>query len=680
MDAYAEAVPLARMMWPVLESNSKLLLIALLTVNGSSVKVVGVDNFPSSGPCITFQNGTHHWIEHWDAEHGNPTGQVVGMLPAVTVDQSVNGNPFNETTSDQPFFWIPVNNPQINLGNVFSANVGLFDGQGRYMGRYGIAISTAHLSRFLSEQLAAQPATRSGRIALYDELGLVVAASHGNPDQNVRLGLSEIGDADLEAAGRLIGTLTGWCPNVSLDDVHFSRRYFMDTNVFADPITKPRSLRWCAVLLSPRENTMQCVDQSVSFAVAFVCGTTIGVTVLAIALGLLVTRPIKHLTAGMGALKACRFAEARRATGWKSFFTELVVAQGSYDSLVEAIDAFGKYVPNTVVRGLLAGTIRTPAEEIVSVMCQLFDTCCDVILRSEGTVDKFIGDCIMAMWNAPLPRPNHERSAVTAALRMQRAVLSLHDSWRQCGLPILKFRLGIHTGHCLVGNFGCSYRVSYTCLGNSVNLASRLEALNKKFDTTVCMSQSTHDGCKNDFHFRHLSKVTVPGCSEVLSVYEVLCAVDAEEEQDVLVRSFRGSLCSATDVSPILAKPMVNDMRLESVDSPRAKGKTPSTSDLLGEEAESAMLCIAQSSSFIAPDREKGMAYHWDWHDRQAILKEAAEYEAAYTALVEGRYAQCRGLVTRRQPDKSWQALAAQLEQQVGSSQLWDGVFYFREK
>eukprot|EP00668_Euglena_longa_P037523 GGOE01048312.1.p1 GENE.GGOE01048312.1~~GGOE01048312.1.p1 ORF type:complete len:750 (-),score=178.50 GGOE01048312.1:473-2443(-) len=656
MDAYAEAVPLARMMWPVLESNSKLLLIALLTVNGSSVKVVGVDNFPSSGPCITFQNGTHHWIEHWDAEHGNPTGQVVGMLPAVTVDQSVNGNPFNETTSDQPFFWIPVNNPQINLGNVFSANVGLFDGQGRYMGRYGIAISTAHLSRFLSEQLAAQPATRSGRIALYDELGLVVAASHGNPDQNVRLGLSEIGDADLEAAGRLIGTLTGWCPNVSLDDVHFSRRYFMDTNVFADPITKPRSLRWCAVLLSPRENTMQCVDQSVSFAVAFVCGTTIGVTVLAIALGLLVTRPIKHLTAGMGALKACRFAEARRATGWKSFFTELVVAQGSYDSLVEAIDAFGKYVPNTVVRGLLAGTIRTPAEEIVSVMCQLFDTCCDVILRSEGTVDKFIGDCIMAMWNAPLPRPNHERSAVTAALRMQRAVLSLHDSWRQCGLPILKFRLGIHTGHCLVGNFGCSYRVSYTCLGNNVNLASRLESLNKKFDTILCASQSTRDGCQNGFHFRYLSKVTVPGCSEVLAVYEVICS---DEEQ----KEGRGR------------------------QTPHANGKARvnrSDSYLYREEtSESTELCVVDdpssaTSSFC--DRETSIPYHWGWRDRQAVLREAEEYEAAYIALVEGRFTECHRLVSGRLPDKAWQRLTAQLEHQVGNNELWDGVFHFREK
>ena len=78
-----------------------------------------------------------------------------------------------------------------------------------------------------------------------------------------------------------------------------------------------------------------------------------------------------------------------------------------------------------------------------------------------------------------------------------------------------RFRLGLHTGECLVGNFGCKYRVNYTCLGDAVNLASRLEALNKKFGTVVCVSHATFAKAAAAFHFRLLADVTVPGKSEV---------------------------------------------------------------------------------------------------------------------------------------------------------------------
>eukprot|EP00668_Euglena_longa_P027871 GGOE01034911.1.p1 GENE.GGOE01034911.1~~GGOE01034911.1.p1 ORF type:complete len:378 (-),score=83.75 GGOE01034911.1:748-1713(-) len=317
--------------------------------------------------------------------------------------------------------------------------------------------------------------------------------------------------------------------------------------------------------------------------------------------------------------------------------------------------------------------------QLAEVCTEYFEVMCKHVVQCDGTVDKFIGDCIMAMWNAPLPKPNHERSAVIAALRMQAEVLSLHDVWRQRGLPTLKFRMGIHTGCCLVGNFGCTHRVSYTCLGNNVNLASRLEALNKKFDTVLCVSQSTHAGCQDDFHFRHLSRVTVPGRSEVLSVYEIICLAGVVED----VAEPATSPCSPNDVTVRLTKPTLeDDLRLEPVDSEVLEEPT-------GQNLTGASLCREMSEnklrdqSFATRDADD-IPYHWGWHDRQAVLKEAAKYEAAYSALVEGRHTECHRLMAGLQPDKAWQLLAAQLEQEKGSTstsnQHWDGVFRFREK
>eukprot|EP00668_Euglena_longa_P043288 GGOE01057461.1.p1 GENE.GGOE01057461.1~~GGOE01057461.1.p1 ORF type:complete len:640 (-),score=145.20 GGOE01057461.1:1122-2990(-) len=542
MDAVAEAVELARMMWPLLQSNPQLLSLMVLTLNGSTVKLVATHNYGDSNS-ITLQNGTHRWVEGWDIQLNNVSGKVLSWLVPLDTGQLWTGFPVNCTTPAQPFSWLPVYRP----ASFFSANVGLFDPQGQYIGRYSIAMSTAFLSQFLKSQLAAQSATHGGRIALCDELGQVVASSHGTYIGGVTL--MDVGDADLEEAGRLLGTLTdSWCPNVSLD-VHFSVRYFLDVSLFEDPNTEPQPLRWCAVLLSPRENTMQYVDQSVSFAVAFVCGMTIGVTVLAMVLGLLVSRPVQRLTAGMSALKACRFGEARQATGCKSLFRELFVAQGSYDSLVEAIDAFGKYVPSTVVRGLLAGTIRpqlgmteenvvlafmdienfthmcetTPAEEIVSLTCQLFDMCCDIIVHSEGTVDKFIGDCIMAMWGAPEALPQPEANAIEALIEILR-VLRRQPLTCSSGSAV-GLLIGAHGGRCLVGNFGATARWDYTAVGDVVNAAARLGPLNKQFSTHCLVSGVLHDQAAKSLWatscMRPMGDVVLVGKSQALAVHEV---------------------------------------------------------------------------------------------------------------------------------------------------------------
>eukprot|EP00668_Euglena_longa_P037516 GGOE01048305.1.p1 GENE.GGOE01048305.1~~GGOE01048305.1.p1 ORF type:complete len:830 (-),score=239.70 GGOE01048305.1:460-2775(-) len=569
-----------------------------------------------------------------------------------------------------------------------------------------ISVGAATISDELRSQLNGSP---DDRLVLFfrQPHGYMIAASHGkyfshsdvdrrylNPLVNpvnitaYRLWTCLESDDALiqDACQQLYDTHQSWTaiPAAHKDMVLSGQRYWVATGYSSG------NLQCTVLMLKNRASVMgnidtsnAQVDQRVSNkkGVTFVIlGVVSAIAVLLpLSVGLWLATRLSMLASGMDRIAQLQFSTT---TTPPTMFQELHRFQKSFTQMERGLQAFGKFVPSAVVTRLVAGNIHTddnmecvnvtvmfadienfatlaeilaPAQ-LAEVCTEYFEVMCKHVVQCDGTVDKFIGDCIMAMWNAPLPRPNHERSAVTAALRMQRAVLSLHDSWRQCGLPILKFRLGIHTGHCLVGNFGCSYRVSYTCLGNNVNLASRLESLNKKFDTILCASQSTRDGCQNGFHFRYLSKVTVPGCSEVLAVYEVICS---DEEQ----KEGRGR------------------------QTPHANGKARvnrSDSYLYREEtSESTELCVVDdpssaTSSFC--DRETSIPYHWGWRDRQAVLREAEEYEAAYIALVEGRFTECHRLVSGRLPDKAWQRLTAQLEHQVGNNELWDGVFHFREK
>eukprot|EP00906_Rhabdomonas_costata_P003355 RCo005129 len=161
-------------------------------------------------------------------------------------------------------------------------------------------------------------------------------------------------------------------------------------------------------------------------------------------------------------------------------------------------------------------------EMLVRLTQEYLQAMCEIIGNSRGTLDKFIGDCIMALWNAPRRLKNHERAAVAAALEMQGRLVQLHRSWEAEEIPAIKFRIGINTDAVLVGNFGCAHRINYTVLGDGVNLASRLEAANKHFGTVVLVAESTRNQSMPEYAFRFVGKITVPGKASVLAVYEPL--------------------------------------------------------------------------------------------------------------------------------------------------------------
>lgn len=177
-----------------------------------------------------------------------------------------------------------------------------------------------------------------------------------------------------------------------------------------------------------------------------------------------------------------------------------------------------------------------PPEAIVEMLNEFFTTMTGVVFSTGGLVDKFVGDQIMAIWGAPLESADHAAKACAAALGMAKAFNELRTRWAE--LPsypsdgsgaarpakslTMNCGLGINTGPMVVGNIGSARRFSYTVIGDHVNVASRLEALNKTYGTQVLVGPATYAAARDRFRFREIDQVRVKGRSQALTVYELL--------------------------------------------------------------------------------------------------------------------------------------------------------------
>ena len=145
----------------------------------------------------------------------------------------------------------------------------------------------------------------------------------------------------------------------------------------------------------------------------------------------------------------------------------------------------------------------------------------DIIIKNGGTIDKFMGDCIMAFWNAPIDDGEHEEHAVQAALEMQAELKLLNQELTAEGLPNINIGIGINTGEALVGNMGSNQRFDYSVIGDAVNLASRLESSSKTLGKTLVIGEDTAKAVKYNYNFDYVDEITVKGKSEAVKVYTI---------------------------------------------------------------------------------------------------------------------------------------------------------------
>jgi adenylate cyclase len=179
------------------------------------------------------------------------------------------------------------------------------------------------------------------------------------------------------------------------------------------------------------------------------------------------------------------------------------------------------------VRGFstIAEAMKNDPEQLTQLVNRLLTPLSNVILKHGGTIDKYIGDCVMAFWNAPLPDPRHAHNAVSAAVEMLQALAVLNFELRSEAERTgrvhqeLRIGIGINSGECVVGNMGSDRRFDYSALGDAVNLAARLEGASKDYGVPILLGETTAVQVRDDFELRELQSTTVKGRTELSRVF-----------------------------------------------------------------------------------------------------------------------------------------------------------------
>ena len=175
------------------------------------------------------------------------------------------------------------------------------------------------------------------------------------------------------------------------------------------------------------------------------------------------------------------------------------------------------------IRGFTTISENLDAQELAGLLNGYLTDMTKIIFKYQGTLDKYIGDAVMAIWGAPFDAPDHAEKCCAAAVSMLSKLAEMQKDWRARGYPELDIGIGINTGIASVGNMGSTLRYGYTAMGDSVNLASRLEGLNKEYGTRIVVSESTRREIHSDqLIFRELDLIRVKGKLQPVTIYEVL--------------------------------------------------------------------------------------------------------------------------------------------------------------
>ena len=184
------------------------------------------------------------------------------------------------------------------------------------------------------------------------------------------------------------------------------------------------------------------------------------------------------------------------------------------------------------IRGFTSISEKLPPEAVVATLNEHLNMMVSVIFKHQGTLDKFVGDCVMAFWGAPLAQANHAELAARAALDMIEGLEKLNRKWQSEGRPTLQIGVGINSGDMLFGNIGSEQRMDFTVIGDSVNLGARLESATKELHATIVISDTTYQQIRDKAQVRPLGEISVKGKAQKIVVYELLGITDTAKAKE----------------------------------------------------------------------------------------------------------------------------------------------------
>jgi adenylate cyclase len=266
------------------------------------------------------------------------------------------------------------------------------------------------------------------------------------------------------------------------------------------------------------------------------------------------SKPIESISGNLKSIESLSFEQQ---TNRPSKVREIAQLQSAAALLRNSLQSFSSFAPVELVKSLIKSGIpltlgvekrfltiffsdvenfsthaeQMPPDDLLNQISVYFEQVSGAIAEEHGTVDKFIGDGVMAFWGAPLPLTDGVLHACRGALRAVRRMERTNEAWRNKGLVPFRIRIGLNSADVLVGNVGSSERFSYTVMGDGVNVAARLEGSNKTFGTTICISDSVFDAVAAKIVARPLRRVQVKGRKQAFMVYELLGITDSNDPE-----------------------------------------------------------------------------------------------------------------------------------------------------
>jgi adenylate cyclase len=274
------------------------------------------------------------------------------------------------------------------------------------------------------------------------------------------------------------------------------------------------------------------------------------------------SRSISRIAAKTERIRDLDFSDRTRV---QSRISEIARLSDSVERMREGLEVFGRYVSKNLVHQIMrspetAGvggqrreitvmftdiegfsriTETLEPELLTSRLSRYFDALGSAILVNHGTIDKYIGDSIMAFWNAPEPDPDHIVNACRAALQAAAAGRQLSEKWRQLGRPGFRTRFGLHTGLAVVGNVGAREHINYTLVGAVANQASRMEGLNKMYHTEILATGEVARAAADYFVWRQIDRIVAAGTTEEHDIHEPMGEVDVAGQHAEFLAQWR---------------------------------------------------------------------------------------------------------------------------------------------
>ncbi len=411
----------------------------------------------------------------------------------------------------------------------------LYDLSGKFFGVVGVDLSFDFLSKFF----ASQKIGKSGKPFILDREGKLIIPSN-QPKYFSSISPDVVAKAFQTYQAKREGEF----------EFRYGKTPYLGN---IEPFPAKNGENWLVAIIVPHADffaKLELTQKSAILIILLISGLTgLGVIISASRL----SRPIVFLAREVDKVRQLDFSKEERV---RSRIKEIYLMDQAISLLRSAVQSFTRYVPKEIVRGLfsqnkeikLGGekrevtvffsdiegftsiTEEQPTDQLMDLLAQYFDGMSKIILASQGTIDKYIGDSIMAFWGAPEPLPQHTAACAETALSCHLFVEQFNQRCKEKKLPLFKTRFGINAGVAIAGNIGTPERMNYTLIGDMVNAASRIQNINKIYGTTILIGEAAKRQLDERFLIRPIDVVEVKGKKEKIPLYELVAMTGGPKE------------------------------------------------------------------------------------------------------------------------------------------------------